>query len=301
MTVLSTDPPYEQYTGTGARVFFEYGFQMLEDSDVFVLVDGVPVPFTQQDTGVVLDPAPALNAVILIFRITDITQLSDWVYAEAFFAEKTEDALDKLILLKQEAAAFRAAMNLYALPTVSQVEIVNDKGSNATIFIWTTDKAGVFSGEVTQNMPAAGAFVEKPLDFAYFQYGAEVILTQELTTTLYPLEAEEAIYFSIALTAGAMYSIPNESQDLSWIFSGGTMAPLLFDLGPYNESQDLSWEFIGGTMAQSLIAIGPYFEEQDLSWSFLGGTLIPQLVAINSPPEGMTISITLASGSMTPV
>ena len=57
MTVLSTDLPITQYTGTGSKTYFEYGFDLV-DQTVIVEVDGVPVTFTQQAIGVVLDVAP---------------------------------------------------------------------------------------------------------------------------------------------------------------------------------------------------------------------------------------------------
>ncbi|GAF90883.1 unnamed protein product, partial [marine sediment metagenome] len=169
MTVEAGTQAYIQYTGTGSRVFYEYGFVMLDDSVVYVLVDGQPTEVTLQENGVVFDPAPVLDAVILIYRITDITQLADFQSFEAFHGVKTEDALDKLILLKQEAAVFRAQMNLLANHKLDRVTIENDKGTDADIFYWNELEAGVFGGEVTQQMPNAGEVVAKPEDFAYFQ------------------------------------------------------------------------------------------------------------------------------------
>ena len=162
-----------QYTGTGTRTFFEYGFELYEDSTVYVLVDGVPVSFVEQETGIVISPAPSLGAVIFIFRETETTQKRDFQAFESFPAEKTEGAVDKLILLKQEALIWRAAMNLYSDPYVERLDIVNDKGDDATIYLWNEFFAGVFSGLVTTQMPNAGTVVEKPEDFAYFQYGPE--------------------------------------------------------------------------------------------------------------------------------
>lgn len=171
MTVLSTDEVYEQYTGNGVRRFFEYGFTLTPETDVRVLVDGVPVSYTAQATGVLLDVAPPIGSVIYVYRITDITQLRDFEAFEEFHGDKTEFMMDKLILLKQEAIVYRAKCNLYASQPVEKVEIVNDKGSNADVYLWNEGFSGMFSGEVTPAMPAAGSIVEKPEDFAYFQYG----------------------------------------------------------------------------------------------------------------------------------
>jgi Concanavalin A-like lectin/glucanases superfamily len=159
-----------QYTGTGSRTFFEYGFALVEGQTVFVLVDGIPVAFTRQETGVVLDPAPSLNATILIYRETDVTQLEDFQSFESFDAAKTEWTQDKLIYLKQEALEYRARMNLYSDPSVDRVVLMNDKGTDATIFLWNLERAGMFAGRLG-SMPNVGAQVDKPWNFAYFQCG----------------------------------------------------------------------------------------------------------------------------------
>jgi hypothetical protein len=247
MTVLADTQAYVQYTGTGTRVFFEYDFVMLDDSAVYVLVDGQPTEVTQQATGVVFDVAPVVGAEIVIYRITDITQLSDWQSFEAFHGVKTEDAQDKLILLKQEAAIFRAKMNLFADHQLDRVTLVNDKGTDADIFYWNELEAGVFGGEVTQNMPNAGAVVEKPEDFAYFQWGSAA-LTQTLTTTLYPLEAQDALEFSVTLAEGSMAPIPEDNMDHGATFLSGTLEDKLVSYEMEPEGMDLTIAFTFGEM-----------------------------------------------------
>jgi hypothetical protein len=170
MTVLDTRDPYIQYTGTGSRRYFEYGFAWNGET-VVVEVDGVPVSFAYQAEGVYLDVAPALDAEIVIWRETDITQERDFTAFDAFKGSWTEDALDKLILLKQEAAIWRAQTNLRANHQLDRVTIENTQGTDPDIFLWNLDQSGVFAGEVTTQMPAVGQVVAKPWDFAYFQYG----------------------------------------------------------------------------------------------------------------------------------
>jgi hypothetical protein len=300
MTVLAGTQAYVQYTGTGTRVFYEYDFVMLSDSAVYVLVDGQPVDVTLQATGVVFDVAPAVDAVILIYRITDITQLSDWQSFEAFHGVKTEDAQDKLILLKQEAAIFRAQMNLFADHQLDRVTIDNDKGTNADIFYWNELEAGVFGGEVTQNMPNAGAVVEKPEDFAYFQWGAAA-LTQTLTTTLYPLEAQDAIEFSVTLAEGALWPIPVDNMDLGVEFLSGTLTEILLETPVNEDNMDMGVNIINGVLVTILLDIGPYPDDMNLGVTFVDGLLEAKLVSIYAPDEALEMSVTLASGSMTPI
>jgi hypothetical protein len=301
MTVLADTQAYVQYTGTGTRVFFEYDFVMLDDSAVYVLVDGQPTEVTQQATGVVFDVAPVVGAEIVIYRITDITQLTDWQSFEAFHGVKTEDAQDKLILLKQEAAIFRAKMNLFADHQLDRVTLVNDKGTDADIFYWNELEAGVFGGEVTENMPNAGTVVEKPEDFAYFQWGGDVVLTQTLTTTLYPLQAQDAIELSVTLASGGLWPIPVDNMDLGVEFLSGNLEEILLETPVYPDNMDLGAEFVSGELVTILLTIGPYPDDMNLGVSFVDGLLEAKLVSVFAPDEALELSVTLASGSMTPI
>jgi len=280
MAVIFNDA-FTQYTGTGSKTFFEFGFPVLEGGTVVVFVDGLPVAFTLQATGVVIEPAPALNAFIEIFRITNVDQLSNWEEFESFDAAKTEDAVDKQIRLKQEG--FRAGMNLFADPKLDRVILVNDKGDDAHILIWNElagelgviNDAGVFAGLVTTMMPCPGAVVEKPDHFAYFQYGAAQE-QQILTTTLYPIEVVEGMDLSISLVDGQMNVIPEEEVEFGFAALDGNITPILISTGPHDEAVEFAF-------------------------AALDGNITSKLVSALMPEEGMDISIALVAGSMTPV
>ena len=305
MTVLNDQPPYEQYTGTGARVYFEYGFTMLEDSTVVVAVNNIPVEVTLQDMGVVFAVAPLLGDIINIYRYTDITQLVDYQTFEAFNADKTEGVLDKLILLKQEAAAYRAQMNLYALHELPSVTLVNDKGTSAYIYYWgktpVRTYSGVFGGEVTEKMPNAGSVVEKPWNFAYFQYGDVAVFTQEVTSTLYPLEEYEAIWPSITLTDASMSPIPEDGMDITPSFLSGTLVATLLNTGPYEDGMNITPTFLSGTLINALLATGPYDDGMDFVPTFLSGLLEKKLIQAYAPYEGVQTAVSLITATMTPV
>jgi hypothetical protein len=274
---------------------------------VYVLVDGLPVLINQQTTGIVFDNAPILNATIEIFRLTDVTQLSNFEAFESFDAAKTEDAVDKLIMLKQEGW-FRAAMNLIAVPELSKVVLVNDKGNDAHILIWNEhtqesiiiNDAGVFAGLVTTNMPCPGAVVEKPDHFAYFQYGLAGA-TQVLTTTLYPAESLDAMELSISLITGYMLPIPEEAIDFSFAALDGNILPILLSTGPHDEEIDFTFAALDGNIETALLSSGPHDEEIDFAFAALDGNIESKLVEALMPDEAMDISIALISGSMDPV
>lgn len=304
MTVIFNDA-FTQYTGTGAKTFFEFGFPVLEGGSVAVFVDGLPVAFTLQATGVVLDPAPALNALIEIFRLTDVTQLSNWEEFESFPAAKTEDAVDKLIMLKQEGH-FRAAMNLFADPKLDRVILVNDKGDDAHILIWNEtgtsvviNDAGVFAGLVTTMMPCPGAVVEKPDHFAYFQYGA--VEQQILTTTLYPIEVTDGLDLNIALVDGFMFGVGIEDYTFVVAALDGSITQILLTISPENEDYTFVVAALNGSITEILLTIPPENEDYTFVVAALDGNITSKLVNALMPEEGMDLSIALVAGSMTPV
>jgi hypothetical protein len=306
MTIAFNDA-YTQYTGTGVRTFFEFGFPILPGSQVYVLVDGLPVLINQQTTGIVFDDAPILDATIEIFRLTDVTQLRNFEAFESFDAAKTEDAVDKLIMLKQEGW-FRAAMNLFADPRLDRVILVNDKGNDAHILIWNEhtqesliiNDAGVFAGLVTQNMPCPGAVVEKPDHFAYFQYGEDGSV-QILTTTLYPAEATDAMEFGIALIAGLMEVVPEEDLEFNFAVLDGDILSILLSTGPHDEALDFNFAVLDGDIELILLSTGPHDEAMEFNFAVLDGNVESKLVEALMPDEAMDFTISLVSGSMTPV
>jgi hypothetical protein len=269
-----------QYTGTGSRVFFEYGFDINEDTGVYVLVDYLDAAYTLQATGIVFDVAPAQGALILIYRITDLTQLRDFQPFESFPADKTESALDKLIYLKGEAIVFRAFCNLLAIHALDRVTIDNDKGTNAEIFIWNLNKAGVFAGEVTDDMPNAGTFVEKPWDFVYFQYGVPV--PQEFTyytTTPYPIEVIEEMQFGIDVSGGSLSLVPEDDAETA----------ILLDYGPDEDDVDYGHTLTSIVLTEILLDYGPDEDDADYGHTLTSVTLTNKLVEADTPDEELDL------------
>lgn len=301
MTVLSTDPPYSQYTGTGERVFYEYGWDWAGEP-VYVEVDGLPVTFTQQTTGVMLDVAPALGVSIVIYRKTDITQERDFTAFDAFEAYWTEDALDKLILLKQEAGQYRAALNLAVDRNVERVRLVNDKGTDPDIFIWNTNMAGVFSGEATDNPPLIGSYVDKPDDFVYLIWGPNFDI-QEFSTTLYPIESIEGIAFGIGLDFGLTQNVPEDTYSFSYGFDGGSITQILLDGPTPDDTWSFSYGFDGGFITQILLDGPTPDDSYSFSYGFDGGEIQDLLVTTYSPDHGLLMAIDLdaANTSLDPV
>lgn len=208
-------------------------------------------------------------------------------------------------MLKQEGW-FRGRMNLVAVPFLSEVELVNDKGDNAHILIWnehvTTEiinDAGVFAGEVTQNMPEAGSVVEKPDDFAYFQYGQEGPIEQQiLTTTLYPIEETEGLDFGLSLISGGLFNWPNDDMDVSFTVIGGNMQAILLNYGPDNDDMDVSFSMVDGNMQVTLITAPPENDDLDVSFSVVGGNMEPKLVTVDTPDEGLAFGLSLIAGTL---
>lgn len=165
MTVLSTELTFSQYVGNGVQTFFPFGFAPTEDFTLFVVVNGElkieGEDFTRQAGGITFFDAPASGVLIFIGRASGIDQLRDWRVFGPFEADKTEQALDKLIRIKAEAVDWRGKMNLATVRTPALITLTNDKGSDAIIKTWRgrgqTDAdiigqvAGGFAGEVNED------------------------------------------------------------------------------------------------------------------------------------------------------
>ena len=173
MTV-TTDSGVKEYTANGTQTFFAFGFVLPAYSTVLVLVDTeVVTNYTIQATGILFDVAPANGAIIRITRDSTaaLNQLRNWRRQGDFDPEKTELALDKLIILKQEAE-YLALMNLSISRTNSVVTVLNDKGDDAPIGMWSIDGslAGVFSGLASTVIPADGAETTTPEGYWHMQH-----------------------------------------------------------------------------------------------------------------------------------
>ena len=298
MTVLSDKPPFTRHVADGVKEVFHYIFEMKDYSTVIVKVDDVPATFVREKAHVTISPAPIAGAIVSLARVTTIDQLTHWSPQEAFKGPKTEDAQDKLIMLKQEADFNEAAMNLQSVPFLDNVTLINNVGTNAVIPIWD-GLAGVFSGEVNDVIPDAGDVVAKPLNFVYMQY--DDLQEQVLTTTLYPLEAADAIDLSITLDSFSMSPVPNDALDLGVEFTSGVLEDILLITPTYPDDLDLGVVFTNGLLEDILLSNGPYPDDLDLGVSFVDGLLEDKLVSIYSPDEALEMSITLDSLSMTPV
>ncbi|GAF87796.1 unnamed protein product, partial [marine sediment metagenome] len=267
--------------------------------------DGLPVVFAYQVTGIVIDPAPILNAVIQIYRWTDVNQLSDFEAFESFDAEKTEDAVDKLIMLKQEGW-FRAAMNLIAVPELSKVVLVNDKGDDAHILIWnehTEDSivindAGVFAGLVTTNMPCPGAVVEKPDHFAYFQYGLggrEVLLTSRA----YPIEVIDGYSASFTVENARIVEQIVEGYNGIFTLGDGTLRLAIKSTEMDPEGYEGTFTPIDATLRAAIKSTVMDPEGYEGTYTLQDGTLRIALVQHSAPTEAYEGTFTILSGTLT--
>ena len=230
---------------------------------------------------------------------------------DSFNAAWTEDAADKLIMLKSEGW-YRGAMNMISVPFLNRVELQQDKGDNAILWIWNErvendvviNEAGVFAGEVlsSDDAPEPGTFVEKPDDFAYFMWGAGTsVQSLTLTTTLYPIEVVDQMDFSASLVFGGMSPIPKEALDMGASAISANLETVLFQIGPYDEALDMGVAAVSANLETVLFQIGPYDEALDVSVSAISANLTTLLVSALMPDEGIDFSVALISGSMTPV
>ena len=117
MTVTATDP-YIAYAGDGSTVAFSVPFQFVSVGDVKAILrvdaTGVETAWTSDDYSVVAggfygtltaDTAPATGETLFIYRDTPKTETTDFTSGDPFLAATVNSALDKKILIDQEAEA----------------------------------------------------------------------------------------------------------------------------------------------------------------------------------------------------
>ena len=298
MTVLDERAPFTQYIGDGVTTYFAFAFYAPETSGILVYLDDVPSDYERDEGGVTLTPAPGVGVRIDIYRATALTQERDWTAQDAFIADWTEAACDKLILLKQEAAFNLAKMNLVSQPFLDNVTLQNSAGTNAVILIWNVETAGVYAGEVAETIPAAGSVVEKPENFVYKQWQSPAV-TQTLTTTLYPVEAYDGLKFGVSIGAASMSKIPIESNTVSFEALSGTLQQILKDGGDYFESNTVTFEGLDGTLVTLFKSVPSKFESNTVTFESLDGTLESKLVTAYTNPEGLLFGAGLNAAQCT--
>ncbi len=113
MTVLTTSSDIT-YAGLAGQSLFAYNFRVDEKTDMNITLDNVAVAqseFTMTGLGsslggtVTLNTPLVLPAIVVLFRVLDLTQLVDYQPFDPFPAETHEGALDKLTMLIQEGNA----------------------------------------------------------------------------------------------------------------------------------------------------------------------------------------------------
>lgn len=94
----------QTYVGDGSTTIYTFNFDYIKKAFVKVLVDGAEVGFTLTDTyTVTLDAAPAVNAVVVIQRVTDSERLVDFVDGSILIAKDLNVSALQALHIAQEA------------------------------------------------------------------------------------------------------------------------------------------------------------------------------------------------------
>lgn len=118
------------------------------------------------------------------------------------------------------------------------------------------------------------------------------------TTTLYPIENEDALEFAASLLGGDFRTIPMEDLDVFFHLQYGDMHSILISTGPYGEALDVTFTMAYGTLYQILKTIGPKNEAMDVSFHLQYGDLDAILVTADTPDEALEFSASLIDGEL---
>jgi len=127
--------------------------------------------------------------------------------------------------------------------------------------------------------------------------GKEVVYT----TTLYPLEAGDALDFTVTLEEFSMSALPEDFMEFGVTFLSGLLEDILIEWGPPDDAVDFGVTFVSGLLETILIDWGPPDDYGEFGVTFISGLLEDKLVEIYAPDEALNMAIALHSISMTPV
>jgi len=103
-----------------------------------------------------------------------------------------------------------------------------------------------------------------------------------LTTTLYPIEVNDAMAVSITVSASSMDLVPLDNIQATYAMVDGTYTQLRWFLtdGPYDEDIQATYAMIDGTYTQlrAFLTDGPYDEDIQATYAMIDGTLTNKLV-----------------------
>lgn len=147
MTVLAK-VPIAEYNGNGVITEFAWDWDMIADSSIHAIIDNIiETGFNVQGNSVVFDTAPANGAEIKIYRRTILHMPEIYLPFERYPSAKNELSMDRIVMICQERAGFRASGNapdgivggadLYSIRAAFSHTIVSEKGTDAVIPMWS--------------------------------------------------------------------------------------------------------------------------------------------------------------------
>lgn len=235
--------PIIRYAADGVNRDFDFAWSSSEESDNRIKVAGRVLnrgeyrieDFDPEVGGrFVLVEAPTLGP-IEVYRETPVTQELDYVQDEPFPADLHEFQMDKDTRILQEiiegARGFGGDVNLEAEQLIDRVNILNDSGTDATIFPWNCSGqfAGVFLGAAVSSAPADGDPTTRPDGFMWLELetgapapGAGLVWPVSLLATLEQLTIPAQIQHQVLLFPDGRSTVGNISsntayEDAAWL------------------------------------------------------------------------------------
>jgi hypothetical protein len=120
---------------------------------------------------------------------------------------------------------------------------------------------------------------------------------EEYTTTLYPLEVQDALLMSADFDGGYMEIIDQDDLTMYTYISGGWMKQLLLSAPEQQDNISMYTTITAGWMKQLLLA-APEQEDDLKMWTYLSdGWMATVLITTYMPPQGLLMDADLDSGS----
>lgn len=236
----------KDYTGDGTNQVFSVPDLWFEQSDVYVLVDGVDTAWTREaGVGIRLAAAPADGVSVVIYRQTELTQDKNFATSGRMPANEVSEGFDRQILINQEVKD-RATF----LPpnTTAQNKINTTVGfdANGDPVLRTATQESTHLG-IASSVAAAQVFASTAEEQAGFANDERVLAetaadeaqaAQSLSSATL-LDLSTKTFPKVRIGAEVLGTI---SSDVTLTFQGGGSLTLKTSARPYAEDNGINAE-----------------------------------------------------------
>jgi len=236
----------KDYTGDGTNQVFSVPDLWFEQSDVYVLVDGVDTAWTREaGVGIRLAAAPADGVSVVIYRQTELTQDKDFATSGRMPANEVSEGFDRQILINQEVKD-RSTLLPPDATTQNKINTTVGFDENGDPVLRTATQESTHLG-ITDSVNAAQVFANAAEEQAGFANDERVLAEAAATTAQAAQSLSSATLLDLSTRSFPKVRIAAEvlgtiSSDVTLTFPGGGSITFKASARPYAEPNGINAE-----------------------------------------------------------